>query len=49
MLPLHDKLSILQRENVHNANETSVRSDVEDCDANLQKTRGMFQIFLVDI
>lgn len=40
MLPLHDEPRCLQGEDVYNADEAPVRSHLEDCYANRQKTCG---------
>lgn len=41
MLPLHVKPSGSQRKGIHHSNQTLVRGDVENSDANCQKACGM--------
>lgn len=48
MLPLHDQFSVGERKSFYNANETVIRSNVENCDANCEKTCGeLFIIILI--
>lgn len=40
MLSLYDEPRCRQGEDVHNSDQTPLRSHVEDCDADCQETRG---------
>ncbi|KAJ8977840.1 hypothetical protein NQ317_007968 [Molorchus minor] len=42
LLPLYGEPSGVERENVHHTNKTIIRSNLEDCCADMQKARGYF-------